>query len=254
MLKLNQGKAINMSNKIKAVFFDCWDTVISFKEKNKHWNTQALKHHCLNLSDVSFEEVEAYAQKFLKGYYMSFSNYEITAKQFLTLLCRNFDLKLDCPISQCTHEILTNLDPQMIPGLDSFLRYLESNGLYYAILSNTIYDEKDTLDIINKLVSPNRFRFFLGSADIGVKKPNPDFFLTGLKMAGFKPEEAVYVGDSLFADVYGSNKAGFKKSIWLNLKNQNPDNFEHVPEKDKLEYINCHSYQEVIQAFKDQKL
>lgn len=234
----------------KYVFFDCWDTVISFKEKTKSWNTECLKRHCTNLSEVDFNQVEGLASEFLKQYYFSFNEYEITAKQFLTYLVLNSNIKLDCSIEHCTHDILSHLCPDMVPGLDKLLSYLDDNCIYYAILSNTIYDDQDTFYLVNKLVPNNHFRFFLGSAKIGVKKPNPLFFETGLKVAGAKSSEAIYIGDSYIADVLGSNRAKFSSSIWLNSKNKKKNDYNFYSGFNQASYFECHNYDEVTDLFK----
>jgi HAD superfamily hydrolase (TIGR01549 family) len=55
----------------------------------------------------------------------------------------------------------------------------------------------------------------LVSGDLGVAKPDPGIFRTALRRLGVAPEQAVHVGDSLYADVGGANAAGLS-SVWLN--------------------------------------
>jgi putative hydrolase of the HAD superfamily len=54
----------------------------------------------------------------------------------------------------------------------------------------------------------------LSAVDVGVIKPHPDIFKYGLDLLGVEPHEAVFVGDSLEADVAGAQGAGIY-SVWI---------------------------------------
>lgn len=235
----------------RAVFFDCWDTVISFREKIRTWNTEPLKKHCRNRDRIDFSKVEAFSDAFFEAYFKSGSPYEITACQFLNLIVQNFDLELDCALTDCVHEILFYLLPEPMEGLQDFLDLLEGNGIPYAILSNTIYDEDDTAEIVHKLLPKANFRFLLGSSSIGVKKPNPLFFKTGMKRMGVLPENSLYIGDSFMADVVGANRAEMNGAIWLNWRRREKEQFRSYAESEyaSLRMTECHSYREVIERF-----
>jgi len=51
------------------------------------------------------------------------------------------------------------------------------------------------------------------SADLGIRKPNPDIFLHALNRLKVEPEEAAMVGDSLKADVVGAKMLNML-AIW----------------------------------------
>ena len=48
------------------------------------------------------------------------------------------------------------------------------------------------------------------SSDYGFRKPDPRLFGTALERLGVGPEEAIYVGDNGFRDVYGAQRAGLR--------------------------------------------
>ena len=52
------------------------------------------------------------------------------------------------------------------------------------------------------------------SADLGIRKPNPDIFLHALNSLQASPEEAVMVGDSLRGDITGANRLHIL-SVWM---------------------------------------
>jgi HAD superfamily hydrolase (TIGR01549 family) len=51
------------------------------------------------------------------------------------------------------------------------------------------------------------------SADLGIRKPNPDIFMHALNKLNVKPEEAAMVGDSLQADILGAKMLNIL-AIW----------------------------------------
>ena len=57
--------------------------------------------------------------------------------------------------------------------------------------------------------------FVLVSEEFGVAKPDPAIFREALRLAGVRPEEAIFVGDSVEFDMAGARAAGIP-TIWLN--------------------------------------
>lgn len=233
--------------KYKAVFFDCWSTIISFFEKNRVWSAKPLIDHCTNLDEVDSEKVLNTMQSVVDDYYESHNfKFEISVGALFNMIVRLYGIKLDCPIRTLEKECLDNLDPKPITGVERFLKYLDDNGIYFAILSNTIYNSDDTINIINRLIPNNKIRFFYGSKDVGVKKPYSLFFLSGIAPTGFKPEECIYIGDSFYQDVYGSFKAGFGKSIYLNTRNIPVEQFSNLFEEGDINYLEVKDYNDLL--------
>lgn len=243
-----------MNNSNKAVFFDCWDTVISFQERTPSWNVEPLKKHALNPEEINFKAVEDYSERFLRDYMNSRMFYEIDAVQFYNLMVYNFNIKLDCTTKECIHEILNHLNPEPLEGIMDFLKRLERDNIYYAILSNTIYDEDDTFAIIKRKLPDAHFNFFLGSSKIAVKKPYELFFNTGLNLAHKRKEDSIYIGDSFYADIYGANNTAFNNCIYLNTHHRDKNRFSFIPGFDNLRYEECFSYKDVIKLYDEGKL
>lgn len=85
---------------------------------------------------------------------------------------------------------------------------LQQRGFLLGIVSNRIWGGKPLLDNMDKL---GLLRFFTPqtiaiSADLHIRKPHPAIFQHTLQALNVKAEEALMVGDSLRADVVGSNK------------------------------------------------
>ena len=237
-------------NKLKAVFFDCWSTVISFCEKRKDWNTAPLKNHAINYDSLDWNKIDEFSDKFFKDYY-STTMYDIKYSQFLKLVTRLFSIELNDSIENIQHEVLNGLNPQPIKGIETFLNYLKEQGYYYAVLSNTIYEDEDNEKVIKEKVPTSEFKFFYGSSNIGVKKPDPLFFLTASNASNIPLSQAMYIGDTFYQDVYGSYKAGFKYSIWLNSRNKEKEVYKHLCDVDEPKYKEVKDYYELLELFKN---
>lgn len=240
--------------KIKAVFFDCWDTLIKFNKSCEDWNIRPIYNHCINKNDYDWDIINEQVLNFLIEYYTKNKDYEIKADSLINLLIRYYDMKLDCSIDDCFVEILNYQDPSPIDGVETFLKYLDDHNIYYAVMSNTIYSSSKTKDLLDSLIPDNNFRFFLGSYEIGVKKPNKLFFKVGAHPSGFDLKECCYIGDSFLEDVYGSHKAGFGYSIWLNTRKLDISNYEQISKEIDGKYKDFEDYYQFISYLESNKV
>ena len=96
------------------------------------------------------------------------------------------------------------------------LTALKERGYLLGVVSNRHYGgvpfhqdlrEMGLLDYIE-------LRHMAISADLGIRKPNPDIFLHALNSLQVSPGEAVMVGDSLRGDITGANRLNIL-SIWM---------------------------------------
>lgn len=66
------------------------------------------------------------------------------------------------------------------------------------------------------------FRRVIESAVVGVRKPNPEIFMMGVKALAMKPEEVLVVGDSLRKDILPARSIGCA-TLWLKGKGWTPE-------------------------------
>lgn len=236
------------SKKIRAVFFDCWSTVISFSEKRKDWNTAPLKRHALDYDRIDWASVDQTADSFFSRYYQT-TKYEIKYNQFLQCMMNLYSIRLDCDMEFLNREVLDGLDPKPIQGIGNFLSYLERHNIYHAILSNTIYEDEDSMNVINRLIPSNHFSYFFGSGNVGVKKPDPLFFQAASRPSGIPLSDSMYIGDTFYQDVFGSNQAGFAKSVWLNTRNKDKSVYSSLCDVDSVDYVEVKDYDELLAKF-----
>ncbi|MCL4880177.1 MAG: HAD family hydrolase [Anaerolineae bacterium] len=112
-------------------------------------------------------------------------------------------------------------DVQPIPGLMAFpdvleeLPVLKKTGLKMGIVTNAFQPmllrdmELTTTGLIEFFDNPCR----ISAADVGYLKPHAKIFEAALHQLHARPEEVVFVGDSLRADVAGAKAVGMK-AIW----------------------------------------
>jgi HAD superfamily hydrolase (TIGR01549 family) len=91
------------------------------------------------------------------------------------------------------------------PGLHDVLGELKKRGYRLHVLSNNSSILPLQLSLID---ATDYFDVIAWSEEMGLEKPDPRCFALMLERIGARPDEAVYVGDSLTADVAGAAGAG----------------------------------------------
>lgn len=260
-LKLQNKMSKSNDVKLKAVLFDCWDTVIKFGAPEKHF-PKGIYNNFLDEDSkkkVSLEKFLEVVDKFYKEYF-SQKTYELPISTIYNCILSKLNLKLiDGFNIKSVCEILgRGFTPEPIDYVPELVKTIRQHGLYTAIMSNTIHSFDMTYYNITKCYE-GKFLFdkLVVSSELGVKKPYKEFFLSAIGTMNLKPEECVYVGDSIIADVYGSYNAGFRKPVHFNWKGLSFEDLNSYDEnlilkKDK--YYDIKSYLELIELIKENKL
>lgn len=106
--------------------------------------------------------------------------------------------------------LIEDMEPE--PGLLSLLRSLRERGIKIGIGSDmTAYMQYKKLI---KLGAMRYLDFIVTSEEAGAEKPTPRFFELCVEKAGCKPEECVFIGDSLKKDVIGPTKCGLIGTLY----------------------------------------
>jgi FMN hydrolase / 5-amino-6-(5-phospho-D-ribitylamino)uracil phosphatase len=98
------------------------------------------------------------------------------------------------------------------------LQKLKSDNYHLGIFSNA-GDDQDVRDLVKKFGIHSHFDFVLTSAACYYRKPHERAFEIALAQWSIPPEDAVMVGDSLEADIFGANNLGMQ-SIWITRRAQ----------------------------------
>jgi len=98
------------------------------------------------------------------------------------------------------------------------LQELKSNNCHLGIFSNA-GDDKDVQELIESFGIRSYFDFVLTSAACYYRKPHARAFEIALAQWSIPPEDAVMIGDSLEADIYGAKNLGMQ-TIWITRRAQ----------------------------------
>ena len=98
------------------------------------------------------------------------------------------------------------------------IQKLKAQNYQLGIFSNA-GDDKDVQELVESFGIRPYFDFVLTSAACYYRKPHPRAFEIALAQWSIEPEEAVMVGDSLGADIYGAQNLNMQ-TIWLTRRAQ----------------------------------
>lgn len=114
-----------------------------------------------------------------------------------------------------------------IPGVVEAVRRLD---VRIGVVSNS---DGSVTESLRRAGFGGLFEFVIDSHEVGVAKPDPVIFLAALERLRLRPEEVWYVGDSLFHDVEGANRAGLARAVLvdpLDLAPEHPHRIASVAE------------------------
>ncbi|MEM3815256.1 MAG: HAD family hydrolase [Candidatus Bathyarchaeia archaeon] len=101
-----------------------------------------------------------------------------------------------------------NADVELYPDAGETLRELEKMGLKIGIVTNAF--KKDIEEMLKRVNLPAAFDVAVGIDAVGKPKPDPEIFMFAVRALNVKPEETIFVGDSLEKDYFGALNAGLK--------------------------------------------
>ena len=96
----------------------------------------------------------------------------------------------------------------LYPEVKDSLRRLKQIGLKLGVVTGGY--ELDIEQILPRAGLEEFFDVCVGADTTGKRKPSPEAFKHALKQLEVKPEEAIFVGDSLEQDYFGAQKVGMK--------------------------------------------
>jgi len=194
--------------KVKAVLFDLGDTLVYQKP---HEPFQKI----LQANGV-FKLIEDIRKAFEKG------NREFDVDKHVGLPSHEFYTQWNMTIlkhlgiTRSVRKLAEEIDRQwfnfskvyVYPEVKDSLLKLKEMGLKLGVVTGG-YE----LDIEQILPSAGLEEFFevcVGTDTTGKRKPSPESFRHALETLGVKPEETIFVGDSLERDYFGAQKVGLK--------------------------------------------
>ena len=112
-------------------------------------------------------------------------------------------------------------------GVVETLTELRRRGLHVGIVSNI--DDDQLRHLIDFAGLEHHFDSLLSSEQAHSCKPHPAIFSEAVRRAGCRPSEALFVGDTLAADVAGANRSGLRSVLLWHRDDREPPDAEPKP-------------------------
>ncbi len=230
---------------IKYILWDIDNTLLDFDIAEKASMLSGLKR--LGIDKISEDSLEDY-KKINDKYWKKLEKGEITRKKVLLGRFEEFFDKKGIDYDQSTVENFNDnfqkdlgINVAFHKNAKNVLEKLKENYKQYAITNGTKVAQEAKIE--NSGLDNILDGVFI-SEDLGVDKPNKEFFDIVLNQVGSKdPREYIVIGDSLTSDIKGANNAGIK-CIWFNPKHK-------INEKDVSIDYSIHDLTKVIDILDD---
>lgn len=209
---------------LRAVIFDMDDTLICWPEDGLDWETLE-REHLRRVFDYIAREIHPTLD--FERLVSTMRDRSQTAWDDAreTYIAPSLSTELAAALVDCgvpadridLRAVLNAYGWDALPGTSAYpeapgvLRDLRQRGLRLGLLTNAyapMWMRDRELDRVG--LSPDLFLARVSTADVGYLKPHPAAFQAVLDELAVTPEEAVFVGDNLHADIGGAQNVGMK--------------------------------------------
>ena len=199
-------------NVFKAVFIDIDNTLLDFDLCGKISMSRSFERVGLEFKDEYFDVFN----KINSELWRKIEKGELTRQQLQKVRWKLVFGKLGIDFDNCNFDnifcecLADSCEP--VEGAAEMLEYLSRKYKLYIASNGAEERQKRRLRLAGFY---DCFSDIFVSEKMGCEKPNPKFFARALEKIGdILPEEAVFIGDSLTADVSGGKAAGIK-TCWF---------------------------------------
>ena len=109
-----------------------------------------------------------------------------------------------------------------MPNADKALKTLSSLHPCYLATNAGLSDSALVLKALSRVGADLFFSGIFTSTDLGVEKPDPEFFRAICDHLRVLPGDCIMIGDHYVKDITGARQFGMK-TVWLNHKKHNGD-------------------------------
>jgi HAD superfamily hydrolase (TIGR01549 family) len=216
---------------IKALTFDCWNTLIiddgSQDKKMRDYLEFVCQENGISLVDKDISAAWVMEDKQREEYVIAHNRTKNSIQRTETLL-EILDVQLPHPevikIADYFDRIALEIRPPQVPKVDEVLKVL-SPRYKLGVICNGGYHSADTvrqiLDAHNLLAL---FEWLSFSDELDVAKPHRAIFNITVEKLGCALEEAVHIGDSEYSDIAGAKGAGMKAILFTGINKKYKDN------------------------------
>lgn len=223
---------------LKAVTFDCWQTLILDKPEGVRWARgdrvrgihEVLSREGLMVNAAAVAQAYDTVGVRLEEIWATRRDVGSRGQVQLLLECLGVDgsvpvegRQMDALDDAYCLPILSVLPVPNAGALEA-LRALHAHGLRLGLICNTGRTPGKMLRLILERLGLARYLSVLSFSDeVGLRKPHPEIFLRTLSALGVTPEEAAHVGDDVTSDVAGARGMGMRAIHLCHATSASPD-------------------------------
>lgn len=214
-----------MTAKLKAVLFDMDDTLLDWSTRLVDWHEHERRHlhRLLDFVGRTVQPVNVEPERFFDSVHeyaragwmeaertlRAPSHAEALERALIDAGLPKERIDLDACLDAYFWEPMAGVT--VFPDVPEVLSILRENGIAVGLVTNASVPMRlrdRELDVLGLLPYFSACRF--AAVDAGYLKPHPAIFQTALNCLGVSPQEAVFVGDNLDADIVGAQNAGMR--------------------------------------------
>jgi len=201
---------------IRAVFFDLYNTLVSYDPPREEIQAAVLKDFGIEVSPEALRRPIMTADDFIYQEHARSPLSKRSKEETMALYAQYHGIVLREAGLEASQELIAGIlkkwmhfDLKMVLFDDVVptLTQLKGRGLILGLISNV---DRDITPLYQELGLSAWLQVVVTSQEVGFNKPRPEIFQEALKQAGVKPSEAIYVGDQHQIDVVGANEAGMR--------------------------------------------
>ena len=210
--------------RIKAVTFDLWETLLFEKDGASAQRTTA---RCRNLANafskfgfkVSTEQVTLAMDKTVSSLLRVWdNNRDITHAEQLNLIIKITAGEAVKPKKKWIDELskayispISEVPPYLNPDAEKVLHWLSNRNSRIGLICNTgLTPGTELRRFLSREGIVDYFNVLVFSDEAKIRKPDPEIFRLTAQKLQTRPSEIVHVGDNLKSDVWGAKNAGFR--------------------------------------------
>jgi putative hydrolase of the HAD superfamily len=199
---------------IKAVFFDLYNTLVTYDPPREVIESKLLKGFGIEVSPEALLRPILTADDFIYKEHARSSISKRSKEETVALYTQYHGIILKEAGLEASKDVILGIlgkwmsfDLKMVLYDDVIpaLTDLRERGLVLGLISNV---DRDIAPLYQGLGLSAWLKVMVTSQEVGFNKPQPEIFLAALKQAGVKPSEGIYVGDQYQIDVVGASKVG----------------------------------------------
>ncbi len=203
-----------MSARIKAIFFDLGETLVTQNIEDNMVTRRALKEIATLLPQHASQQ--DLFDIYRKGYRV---NHSLRSRHLVEIPVQSWMRQLlrralggepnDVLVRKAISIIVSTRAANALAFKDAkpTLEILSKPARKLSVISN-VSSHEVALRILERVGLRKYFDTVVTSAQTGIRKPDPGIFLYALMELGLKPHEAIHVGDSEEHDVRGAKTTG----------------------------------------------